>query len=137
MYKPSKLFALIFWIFLGVIALFVFAFNINEGNYTNIVIFCCIALFLLVLSISLYVYFFSMADRFDVFENVIVFYYDNKYVSKNISEIKEVVIKKYRYTFVFDSPIHVGRYGDYSFLKSEVNDKILRLADNGIKIVRK
>lgn len=95
-----KSFFTFFYVFLGVICILTVPTLIGEKEYKKLIIFLSILSFLLVISISLYVFFNKMAKSFEIESNQIRLSYCSFDKTLQISDLDRIIATNYRYKFI-------------------------------------
>ncbi len=94
-----KSFFAFFYVFLGVISMITIPTLIGTKEYKKLVIFLLILSFLLVISISLFIFFHKMAKSFDIESDHIRLFYHSSDKLLQIADIDRIIATNYRYIF--------------------------------------
>ena len=132
--KLFKRFSAFYWSFLGIITCIVVPCLVAERNYQKLCVFFIIFTFLVVLSISLYVFLLAAADAFTVSNRTVTFIYPNKRVEMDLDQIKEIRVCQYHYIFVANKRIRVSRLRGTHTLEKDVDTRIAQLSAQGVAV---
>ena len=135
-----KAFFRFFYAFLGIICVVTIPTLIHEKNYKNLLIFSLILCFLLVISISLYVFFTSMATSYHIEKDEVILRYETSSKRLTISKIGRITISDYRYIIHLKSgeKFYVSRILGRFKLQKNIDPQMLDLSNKyGINLIKK
>ena len=133
-----KSFFAFFYGFLGVISIITIPTLIGTKEYKKLVIFFLILSFLLIISVSLFVFFSKMAKGFDIESHHIRLCYYSSHKLLQITDIDRIFVTDYRYIFQMksDKKHSVTRLVAPFKLEIRTDPRILDLAVNyGITLI--
>lgn len=135
-----KSFFWFFYTFLGIISAITVPVLIHEQNYKKLAIFSVILCFLLVVSISLYIFFSRMATGFDVSADNIFLHYSASSKTIQIANVDRILISDYQYSVHMKSgeKYYITRISGSFKLEAHIDPRISRLSSEyGISIEMK
>lgn len=127
--KFIKPFYIFFYSFLALISLLVIPSLIAQKDYGKMIIFLLILAFLIIVSISIYVFFAKCALNFVISDDIITFQYTNNLLRIQITDIKNIVITQYRYILILQNgkKLFVSKVNG-PFKIKKVDNRILELS---------
>lgn len=126
----KKAFFVFYWMFLLIISLIVIPNLILSKEYAKLFITFVIIIFMVIVSVCLYVNFINISSDFRVSEEEIILSYSNRTEFVSITNISKIIITPYRYIFVADKKYKVTRIISSFSIEKHVSNDIYEIASN-------